>query len=195
MFSSSVIATGTATGAGVSVSVGAVSCVGVVIGAVELGKASLRTLKGTRPLTTWPSTPMSRQRAVISPDKLAGRSNTISLSVAPCRGGAKALRTPSAVTTSPEAEPTGTDLANVTVHVAGAVVRTSPSRGMLLSYELCACATCGVPAKNKNTAPVIARRRRMWRIWAFDLVIMWFACSCTTTTCRSKTLPACRLEK
>ena len=140
---------------------------GCCTGPTVVALAGALMLNETRPLMTWPSVPMRRQRAVTLPDKSGGKSKTISLSVDPCRGAARATRTPLALTTSPDAEARGTDLANIAVHVVGATVRTAPSRGTLSSNELCARTSCGVPARKKNTAPAIARRRWIQRIWAF----------------------------
>ena len=50
--------------------------------------------------------------------------------------------------TSPENDSSGTDLANVTVHVLGAPSRTSPSAGELLSKELWAKAGLTPNAKS-----------------------------------------------
>ena len=66
---------------------------GCCTGPTVVALAGALMLNETRPLMTWPSVPMRRQRAVTLPDKSGGKSKTISLSVDPCRGAARATRT------------------------------------------------------------------------------------------------------
>ena len=100
----------------------------VVVGVVVAGVVvvGVVTEKATRPETTCPSGLTNFQRAVIAPVSDGGNETTM-LSDDPRVGLRSCVRIPSPLMTSPENDSSGTDLANVTVHVLGAPSRTSPS--------------------------------------------------------------------